>query len=218
MTPGTVGTEPAEVGIIPAVTRLTDAGRGHRIGRRLTMTRGTGGADVRAREHEVRLQIVIESPECPVGGVVAGFTLSAQSTPMHVLRCVTSPAVLGRIMESRRRMTRLAADRVVRADQREMGQAVIEAHVPHPGDLRVTGFALAPQLTHMGIIGMTAGAIERQTGIRSLDMTGRALQLAVRAEQREALDLTVIEAGARPGRDPMATCAIGPQPALMHVV
>jgi len=95
---------------------------------------------------------------------------------------------------------------------------MIEAHVSHPGDLRVTGFATIPQLTHMGIVGMTAGAIERQTDIGPLYVTGRALQLAVCAEQGEALDLTVIESRVGPTGDPMATCAIGPQSSLVHVL
>ena len=173
---------------------------------------------MRAGEHKVGLQIVIEAPERPVRGVVTGLALGAQPTSMHVFRRMTPLTILYRIMERRRGVAGLTTDRGVCPDQREVRQTVIESHVAHPRDLGMTGVTLAAQLTHMGVIGVAPGAVHGQAHIRPFHMAGGALQLVVCTEKWETLDLTVIESGASPVGDPVTTTAIGSETTLVHVV
>ena len=143
MTTPAIGAEATEMRILTAVTVLADTRRRHGgRRRRFPVTRGTGGADVSPGEHEVGLDVVIERPERPVRRVMAGLTLRTELAGMHVLGHVARVAVLGGIVESRRRVTGLARDRLMSTDQRKVREPVIESHVvSHPGHFRMTAIA-----------------------------------------------------------------------------
>ncbi len=161
---------------------------------------------------------MVETPECPVRRVVAGLALRTQSARVRVFRRVARVAVLGRVMKRQCCMTGLTSDRFVRADQREMRETVIEAHVRGPGHLRVTALALTPELTDVGIVRMTARAIDGQVRVCPIHMTRRAFERVMCTAERKAIDLTMVEAGVRPSRNSMTTTAIRSQSAHVDVV
>lgn len=182
------------------------------------MARGAGGADVGSGQCEVGLSIMIEAPERPVDRVVAVLALRAETARMGVIGRVTALTVFRGVMECRRGVACLATNRRVRTDQWEGCQTVIETDVSHPSGFRVAGLAPGSELTDVRVLGVATGAVDRQARVRAAGMAIGADQAFVCAEQGEALDLAMVEAGGRPVGDPVATAAVRPQAAHVHVL
>lgn len=166
----------------------------------LPVTALTRDVRVRAVEREAGLCVVVEQPLLPVDRVMAQCTIFAEAPLVGVTLTVATDAVLGRIAEHVRRVALAAVGFRVPAEQREAGEIVVEEDVVLPRRLAVAVETLRALRTFVGIVVLVAGeAIPLQLRIIDrLDMTRGAFGFAVRADQRVARILAVVEAHFRP--------------------
>src|SRR6185436_9725856 len=99
----------------------------------------------------------------------------------------------------RARMTRLALERRVLAEQRKRDQLVIEADLRRPCALFVAAIAARAELPAVRIVGMAARALASERRVDILRVTGLAREGAVLADERKFRDRRVIEARVAPG-------------------
>ncbi len=87
---------------------------------------------MRTRQGERSLSVVIENPCPPRTRVVTTLAFTAQCSAVCIVIFVTRDTCLSGIMESGRSMAFVARAFCMRADQREIRQVVIEAHLGGP--------------------------------------------------------------------------------------
>ena len=147
---------------------------------------------------------------------MAGAAVRAQQPGMEGWFRVAGSASLRRARESIR--VALAADHAgMRPGEREAGFVVVKGHLrPAGGDM--AGRAVFSKFPAVVIIaGVTGVAVGRGAFEGLVGMAGPALNLGVRARQRECR-FGVVEGGRFPGGGRMAQGAVGAQAALMGVI
>src|SRR5256885_16097157 len=92
----------------------------------------------------------------PAGGDVALGALDSTVAVVHVVRLVARDAFLGRALVTVAKVTGRAGRLAVLVAQRKRGLVVIVAHVA-PGAGVVTGAAVPPQFTFVGLLLAVAG-------------------------------------------------------------
>jgi len=127
--------------VLRAVARY--AGRLHRfaIRRRPDVATLARKPLVRAIEHEIGLEIVVEAPKRPAGWVVAGAASATERLSVCVVFLMAVDTGRRRILIGRRQVTLLARHDAVHADEGKAAQVVIEAHRVAPARIAVTSFA-----------------------------------------------------------------------------
>lgn len=136
----------------------------------------------------------------PVDRVVAQRTTLPKTTLVSVLLLMAVHALRGRVPEYVRLVTSVASGLLMRAEQWERGQAVIEEHLILPRTFVVTVVAYNPERSFVCVVGLMAGeavAFERDVEYR-FDMACRAFRHFVRAIQRIVGIDVVIELDNRP--------------------
>src|SRR6516164_3003949 len=135
--------ELAAVHVVPAVTRQARAvelvvrGDVHR----LAMAGAAREPAVSAVEREMRLLRMIERPRVPIVRVVAQRAVEPERALVGVVVAVAVDTLPLRVMELRRLVAAVALDIAMLADQGEVAEVVVEAHVLLPCDLAVAGGA-----------------------------------------------------------------------------
>ena len=156
--PVALGAELPAVDVIGAVAG--DAGRRQRrdlLARRLVAGRRTRLARCApSSANWVRL-VVIEVPDLPVAGVVAGRAVDAERALVLVVLRVARDALALRVLVRGRRVAGLALDARVAPEQREARLVVVEAHRLLPVDGVVALLALPAELLAVLVVLPVAG-------------------------------------------------------------
>ena len=127
------------------------------------MARMTTSTRMRSRQRKARGHCMVETRPLPGSSIVTAGTF--RSEPTLVIRVtMTSYARARRILEGRRAMATLAADRGVAADQREPRQIMINRGAFSPRSLIV---ALLATLTQLPLVRIS-GLVTSDTGHRRL--------------------------------------------------
>jgi len=104
------------------------------------------------------------------------------------------------------------------AEQRKRNEAVIEARRCEPRELRVAAVAARPELTAMRILAVTRRAVAPELDVDAGRVTTGALELGMRAAEREVRHTGMIEARFAPLHRVVAPAARCAQTPLMRIV
>ncbi len=162
---------------------------------------------------------MIEVPQLPAVGCVAGSAVLAQTSLVNIILCMTIDALLGGLLEPLRRVTLTASDNHMESEQREAREVVIESYIVPPG-LPVTLLALRAQCSAVRLVGpMAASAFGAELLIlRDARMTSVAIEVRVRPLEREVKSCRVIEARHPPAIISVTVRTIRPKPSGVAVV
>jgi len=147
-------TLPAVLTEVPVVLAMTsDALLGH-LARawRLFMAIGALQFCVRTQQREMRILGMIEHPDGPTVGRMAGLALVAQPILVHVVRRVAADATGRRLVEGQAVVTLHAAHDPMQAEQRKLGQIVLKHYVAAPLVLTMAARASAFHLPAVRIL------------------------------------------------------------------
>lgn len=184
--------ELAQVPIVLVMTGIAFLAHFSRT-RRFGMARRACQLAVRAKQRKVRILRVIEGPDLPAVGRVAAVALLAERTFMHILARMASDAGGRRSTERLSCMALSAADQTMQPDQRIRRQIVIERDLGMPGVLAMAFCAAAGDLAGMRVFAAMAPLTVLGQLLGCLgDVTGVAVELRVRALQRELVPRRVI--------------------------
>jgi len=154
---------------------------------------------VGAVQWEIGLAVVIERPQHPAVGVVAGFASIAQRPLVLVIVAMTFHALARSVAVGGRQVAFLAWCGRVQSDQGKARETVIEQHPAAPGILVVAVGALGSLLSLVGIVGPVTGhAGGLQFLLQSAPVAGGAGDASMGALENEVGVAVVIEAHAKP--------------------
>jgi len=163
--------------------------------------------------------VMIELPERPTIRVVTAGAVVAERLLVYVVLTVAVRATRGNILEGRGGVTLLAGRGGMQADQRELGQVMIEYHLVTPAGFAVTARAVLTLLAEMHVIGAVAiNAACLQLIREAAPVTGIAQNLFMLTLQWEVGLEVVIEAALGPSLLGMAGFAALAVPTMMCVV
>ena len=108
---------------------------------------------VRTIQFEIRLSVVIKTPEHPAVGVVACTAFRPQALFMRILFRVTGRTGAGSASEYAGHVTFLAGDDGMLPDKRKPGEVVIEPYVLRPAFFAMAAFAPLSELVLVNIVG-----------------------------------------------------------------
>ena len=215
----------AELAVVDVVGAVTvDTGRSERgdlpVHGRTSVTAGACEPAVSAVEREIGLSVVIELPQGPVERRVAIGAFGTERRLVDIVFDVAVDALIRRVVESERRVAILADDLIVLAEQREAREVVIEAHALVPVDLDVATRAIVAELTFVRVVvGVTTDTLGRRQCIGyRLDVAIGALDIRMRAEQREVRIDCVIERHVQPFSRPVTVVADRAVDAVVRIV
>lgn len=218
VTPLAAPPEPALVDIVGRVTG--EAGRRQlersRIGVRVTVV--TAGFAMRARQWVGRRRIMIEFEERPALRAMARFAPAPEPPLVHTIG-VTGGTIERCTLEARRLVAGFAWHAGMQPAQRKPRFAVIECRGGFPARLLVARLAAGPELTLVYVVLLVArNAFGLDLLCRTLAVARCALELAVRAPQREARLPVVVELRLLPLDRSVALRAVLAEPALVHII
>jgi len=174
---------------------------------------------VRAGQRELRLPVVIETPDRPAVGIVTCVAIGSEASLVQGV-LMAAGAGARRVLEGFRAMALIAADLRVTADQWKSRQIVVECDRLAPARLFMALLATGAELALVGLILLVTGhALGGQlVAVEITFMTGVALDLRVLAPQRKLGQLVVIEAHGLPFLRGVAGFALGTVPAGMRII
>ncbi len=154
-----------------------------------------GKAFVGALERESCLTIVIEMPDRPCVGIVALGAFNPQRCFVHVLLFVARNAGDLGVLELHGRVTVIAGEGGMHAEQWEPGEVVFEEHALTPRSCVVAAGTVLAELLLMDVVVSMAGlaACELWLFFWCRWMTGLAGRLLVLSIEREARRTIVAE-------------------------
>lgn len=146
--------EPTRVHVVFGVAAAADhGGLDHVL--RLDVTFGATGMRVRTGERKARTRRMIEDPELPAIGRVAGGAVGSQRALVDILPGVTAFAAPRCLVETLIGVTLAAGDRHVQTEKRIGRQVMVERHVAPLRD-RVAGVASLAERTAVRVGGAVA--------------------------------------------------------------
>src|SRR3990172_1699684 len=162
---------------------------------------------------------MVEAPQGPAVGVVAGAALRAKSPLVVVIRPVAIDAAYGRVLVPRRRMTLLARGDRVEPDEGEAREVVVEEHLGPPALLVVALLANLALLASVHVVHLVAPvAVRFQLRIVcGAPVAGVASDVLVLVLQRKVRLVVVIDRTV-PVLRSMALLAFFPVAPLVYVV
>jgi len=179
--------EAAPVRIIPAVT--ADAGHGHfdLVLDGLPVTLVTLELLVLPREVEIRLLVVVKSPDIPSVGVMARNARLPKTPLMLILRLVAPDALDRCLPVQSTRMALLAGHDGVKSDQGKPGDVVLENNLCSPALRRMASLALTFFLPRVNVVELVTGeTLQRKVFLREHSlMAGIAVHFLVFSLERE---------------------------------
>lgn len=172
-----------------------------------------------AGQWEPGLLGVIEFPHPPTVRRVTACAVGSQSALVDVAAAMTGDTVARRAREGPRRMALAAADDHVHAQQREIDQVVIEVDARGPAVAVVTGLASRLQRATMYVITPVAAGTRggQLLCCQASRVTGMAIELRVRSQQREFRFLRMLEGQRLPRFIAVTGAAIFTEPACMRI-
>ena len=220
MATAAVGAEFTIVDVICPMTVTAVAGGAFDLVQRHAVTIVATHVDVRPVKREVRLQIVIEGPDIPCHGVVAGLAAVLEVPLVRIVVAMAAHAAGIFVRVCLRRMTALALLLGVHAVQRESCQIVIEKHRVLPVHFRMTVLALLAEQAFMRIVVEMAGvAAGHQLNVKNrFNMTIVTSDLPVPAEQLVVRVDIMIKERLFPRRADMAGVTLVAAMLVMRVV
>ena len=163
--------------------------------------------------------VVIELPERPAIRVMTARAVIAERLLVYIVLAVAVRATRGNILEGRGGVTLLAGRGGMQADQRELGQVMIEYHLVTPAGFSMATRTVFTLLAEMHIIGtVTINTACFQLIREAAPVTGIAQNLFMLALQWEVGLEAVIEAALCPRLLGMAGFAALAVPTMMCVV
>ncbi len=175
---------------------------------------------VSAEQRESGLLGVVEFPQPPSIRRVTGFALVTHAPLVHVLRLVAADAAGIRNVESPLRMTLLARDGDVQAQEREFRQIVIEIDdlLPTFGNVAFLAPDAKPRGVHVAR-SMAAHAVRwKLVCAQRCSVTGVAVHLRMEADELPATVARVIERRRLPLLVAMTMRAVRSEPARVRIL
>lgn len=172
-----------------------------------------------AGQREFRLPVVIEIPDAPAVGRMAGGAVAAEAAFVYIAASMAGNAVVRGAGIRARGVALATSNDHVHAQQRERAEIVIERQPRFPAHRSVAGFASHPLRAGVNVITpMAAGAILRQLLHRKRCGVARvAIERGVAARKFEVALHGVIEGRHPPGVVAVATGAILAEPRGVRV-
>lgn len=176
--------ELSEMNVVTPMTGSAILGELH-LGGRLPMAIDALRFAMRASQRKASLFLVVEFPRRPAVGRVAGGAIASESAFVNVVLLVAANAFIWRALECLGRMALRAAHQHVHAEQREIGQIVIETDVFAPSVIAVAGITRILERAAVRVFrGMASLAIGAQLLLCDLGrMAGVAIEFCVCAQQ-----------------------------------
>src|SRR5579883_2184529 len=211
--------EVALVNVIRRMTAAAVAGRIAKVAGEVALSAGHG--HVQSRQRKAGAVVIEAQIGAPAGRAVTGGAIGAELAAVHVIHAVTAHAAGLELLRRNGSGVAIEASQFgVRTGQRPMRIArVIEARLL-PLHVAVAAVAVGPQPAGVRVL----SAVTADTGGRQLRlhvsgaMAVLALQLGVRAEEREARRLQVIEARGLPATRRVTGAAVGAAIPVVNVV
>lgn len=194
--------------------------RGLHHAQRLRVAACTLQLGVSAQQRKVGLLRVIEDPQRPAVGRMAGLAFSTQSSLVDVIVGVALDAAFRRMIEGEGRVALRATHHAMQTQQRILGQVMIEYDIGAPGLLTMAGIAAGFELAAMRVIAaMTTGAVLGQLLARHrCGVTSVAIDLGMRTEQCKFVASGMIVTRHLPAIAAMAVGAIRAETAGVRVI
>lgn len=170
-------------------------------------------------QHEIRLGIVVESPQAPPIGVVTDSAFCTQAPFVIIILRVATHTGRPRVLIGWRQVAGSAGRSGMQPDQWKFRQVMVEGNLRFPTCLVVTSIAACSLLASVditGLVTLVACAVQL-LAVQRAHMTGIAIDFSVLSSEAE-IGLVMIKEGALPAFGRMAGFAFLPVASPVFVV